>query len=387
MLGDETRKNIQAASFSKKKLGHYPDLIRALFEVKRAAALTNAAVGAIEEQYAVKIVSVINDTNHRLLSMSQYERDELFAVDVFSGGGSIGIHLNISEYLMLHSGIPLHVINTSQSTADVCHSAFRIALIRSWKGLAVVLDKVIEELTSKSIQFHHIETLGRTCLQDASVISVGNSLSATPAALERRKRQIERLIGSLHELALGGTVMGNGDGACAAYQEKIASNLAMVTDLPIRARENRFDAAQYSDDVGAIVSELSHVALIVMKLARDVRLLSSGPLGGFGELSLPKVHEGSSFYKNKNNPIVPETIMQCGFLVLGAHHATQCALLHAELQLNVFDNVVCINALDCMEWLTQSLTLFESHCLRGIEVNSERCRDLAQRTCATKFER
>lgn len=385
MLGSETQKNMQAASFSKKILGHYPEFVKALFLVKKAAALTNRETGAIEEAHAARLISVIDDINQRLLNMPHHERNECFAVDVFAGGGSIGIHLNISEYLMLASGVPLHIINKSQSTADVCHTAFRIAIIRSWKRLAVVLDKVVEELTSKSIQFHHVQTLGRTCLQDASSISVGNSLSATPAALERRKRQAEGLIGSLHELALGGTVMGNGNGACAFYQEKILHNLARVSDLPIIARKNRYEAAQYSDDVGAIVSELSHIALIMMKLARDVRLLSSGPQGGFGELSIPKVHEGSSFYKDKNNPIVPETVLQCGFLVLGAHHATQCALLHAELQLNIFDNAVCINALDCMEWLTQSLTLFESHCIRGIAVNSERCRDLAQRTTATKL--
>jgi aspartate ammonia-lyase len=377
MLGEETRKNLQATKFSGKLLGHYPELIHALLDVKYAAVLSNLDGRLLDAQSAQLIAGAITQIQAELKHMSAHEYERIFPVDVFGGGGSIGIHLNVSEYVSLRSNVSVLQINQSQSTADVCHTAFRVAIIKSWPLLAQAIDNVVSTLNDKAVHNQNIMTLGRTCLQDASVISMGKSLSAYPEALERRKEAIQSKVTPLKAINLGGTAIGTGDNAPKIYRDIVVKHLSTIADLPLYHRNNLYDAAQNSDDIGSLAQELGQLALVLMKIARDMRMLSSGPKGGFFEIALPKVHEGSSFYKDKNNPIVPETMLQCGFLVLGACQTVSCALQHAELQLNVFDNIAAISVLDCMRMLTNSIGLFESLCLRGVVVNPGRCHELS----------
>lgn len=387
MIGDETHKNVLATSFSGKRLAEYPVLIGALLDVKEAALIANRESGSIEAEDTLRVCQAIADIRKDLSIISGAERENIFPVDVFGGGGCIGIHLNVSEYISLRSGVPLALINRSQSTADVCHTAFRVAIIKSWPALAQKISKTILTMTSKATAYQEVFTLGRTCLQDAGIISMGHSLSAYPQALQRRMDAIGSNIGALHAVNLGATAMGTSENAAPSYREMVLKTLSQIAELKLVHRDNFFDAAQNSDDLGILIQELGQLALVLMKLARDLRMLSSGPRGGFGEISLPKVHEGSSFYKNKNNPIVPETMLQCGFLVLGACRTVESALEHAELQLNVFDNAAAISALDCMGWLTLVLGLFESFCLSGLQVSRERCQELSSLASPLKNER
>lgn len=383
----ETHKNVAATRFSRHVLGQYRDLIDALLEVKHAAAVSNRDGGWIDNSSSTSIIQAIIQIRSELNSMPAYERERIFCVDVFAGGGSIGIHLNLSEYLAIRSGIDIALINHSQSTADVCHTAFRIAIMRRWPALREAIRIAIDTLACKVKEFADVITLGRTCLQDASTLSLGQGLSAYPEAIKRRLDSIEENISRLKAINLGGTAIGTGENAPHNYRDVVVTHLSRITNLPLYRRENLYDAAQNSDDLGALSADLAQLALVLMKLARDLRMLSSGPRGGFFELCLPKVHEGSSFYKDKNNPIVPETMLQCGFLVLGAHQSVQCALQHAELQLNVFDNVAAINVLDCMDWLTTCLEKFTSYCLVGISANKQRCHELSHLASPLKNQR
>lgn len=378
MLGQETLKNLASVSFSGKKLAHYPRLLQALLDVKEAALITNQACGHIDQVEALPLSIAIKTLRTELIEMSLPKREECFPVDVLGGGGSIGIHLNLAEYLAIKAQVPLACINRSQSTADVCHTASRLAIMRTWPDLKEALQRLITTLQERAFEFLPVATLARTCLQDGSVISMGASLSAHPAALTRRLQALEHSIGRLSEINLGGTAVGTKEQASGCYLANIVGNLSVLTGINFKHRKNLYDAAQNSDDLGSVAQELGQIALVLMKTARDLRLLSSGPRGGFGELRLPKVQEGSSFYANKINPIIPETMLHCGFLVLGACHTAQCALQHAELQLNVFESAVTVSILDGMTWLTNSVEAFQRFGLAHLEVVSDRCQELSR---------
>ncbi len=153
--------------------------------------------------------------------------------------------------------------------------------------------------------------------------------------------------------------------------------LREVTGLELVARKNLYDAAQNIDDLGAVAAALAMLAEVLIKIAQDLRLLSSGPGGGFGEISLPAVQEGSSFFPGKINPVIPETMLQCCFQVLGHERAARLALERGELNLNVFEGAAATNLLDAIAILTRALRLFTSRCVVGITANEDRCRELA----------
>ncbi|HVM94830.1 MAG TPA: lyase family protein, partial [Candidatus Acidoferrales bacterium] len=196
--------------------------------------------------------------------------------------------------------------------------------------------------------------------------------------VDRRQRELERSVDALHGVSLGGTVIGTGDATAPGYVERVVSHLAAVTNLKMSARQSRPDAVQNSDDIAAVSTQLALLAQALIKIAQDLRLLASGPHGGFAEIILPHVQSGSSFFAAKSNPVIPETVMQAGFQVLGCDRAVQAANEHAELYLNVFDGLAAANVLDAINMLAIAVELFESKCVRELRANEERCRDLAR---------
>jgi len=270
----------------------------------------------------------------------------------------------------------LHV-NASQSTADVCHTAARIAILEKWIALHRVLGSCLRITQSSAREFHQVQTLARTCLQDASVGSLGEMFSGYAAALERRMTELDRAVAMLRKINLGATVIGDGSGAPAAYRRKIIDHLNHLTEHQLELRENLFDAAQNCDDLGAVAAQLGLLAEFLIKFAHDLRLLASGPEGGFGEIILPAVMEGSSFYPGKINPVIPETLLQCCFQVLGCERAARLALERGELNLNVFEGAAAINVMDAMEMMLRGVATFTSSCVAKIAPNEARCAELA----------
>jgi aspartate ammonia-lyase len=377
-IGPQTSKSVIHFSFSGRKLGDYPKYISSLLDVKEAAARANCSNGHISREEGENLAEVIRSFRSEIFGLNSSHLREIYPVDMLGGGGSIGVHMNISELISTRSGLPLSVINCSQSTADVCHTASRIAIIKSWQGLEEISLEIVQTLEDQAKAFQPIETLARTCLQDAVAVSLGESWSAYAAAIKRRLFSLQQRVEDLHQINLGGTVIGSGEGASIGYRGQIASILSQVTGFPLRLRNNLYDAAQNSDDLGIFSSELSQLALALMKLARDLRLLSSGPRGGMGEIRLPQLQEGSSFFSNKVNPVMPETLLQCCFQVLGADRAIQAALEHAELNLNVFEGAILVNILDSMQGITRCLQLFHLYGLQDIQVVSSRCEELSR---------
>lgn len=375
---NETEKSVQFLAFSDHCLSNYPILIDAILNVKSAAAAANFKGQRISAEVLEKIQGGLAELKQLLKPEFTEARRNTFPVDLLAGGGCFSIHINILEAASRVSGVSIADLNASQSTADVCYSAFRIAIFRQAQKLVAVLEPIGRTLSLQAHAWEDISTLSRTCLQDALPVSFGESWSAHATALKRRRDVIESDMQALLRMNMGGTVIGSGAGASATYRQCVVQELIGVTDLPLSSRDNFYDAAQSSDDLGSFHSSLTQLVQVLMKLARDLRLLSSGPRGGLGELTLPRIQEGSSFFAGKTNPILPETLLQCGFQVLGGEAAIQVAQAHSELNLNVFDGFIGTIVLDSLQSLIQCLPKFHQHCLSGVEVQRTRCEELSQ---------
>lgn len=364
-------------AFSGRTLGGEPELVRALLQVKKAAALANAAAGVLAEDVAAAIAQACD-------ALLAAPPREAFCVDVLAGGGGIAHNVNVNEVIAARASAPgrpvdpKRHVNASQSSADVCHTAFRLALLERWEGLSAALAGLGASLHERAQAFAPVMTLTRTCLRDALPGSLGDLVGGHAALIDRRRGAIARAVAELSRVNLGGTVVGSGDGAPPAYRERIVETLERVTGRTLTRCENLFDAAQNSDDLGALSASLAQLAVALLKLAQDLRLLSSGPETGFGELRLPHVMEGSSFFAGKRNPVVPESLMHCCLVVLGCDHAVQLACGRAELQLNVFEAVAVVGTLDAMAMLARAVERFDRSCVRGLEADVERCREHAR---------
>jgi aspartate ammonia-lyase len=383
LYGIHTVRSIHNLSFSGRTLGAYPAYVRALAIVKKAAARANRDARVLEP----RMLKAIEAACAEVIAGKHLDQ---FPVDVLGGGGGIAVNLNINEvianlaneFLGGSRGTyrpidPKRHVNASQSTADVCHTASRIAIIDRWTGLRRVLDTCRDAARAKARQFHSVRTIARTCLRDASAVSLGEIFGAHASAIERRVAEIDRTVMALRRINLGATAIGDGSGAPPLYRRAVLAHLNQFTSLKMSRRANLFDAAQNIDDIAAVAAQLAMLAEVLIKVAQDLRLLSSGPEGGFGEIELPAVQEGSSFFPGKINPVIPETLLQCCFQVLGCERAARIALERGELNLNVFEGAAAINVMDAIAMLERSVSTFTELCLRGITANEGRCRELA----------
>jgi aspartate ammonia-lyase len=268
-------------------------------------------------------------------------------------------------------------VNLSQSTSDVCHTAIRITIINEFQALHKVITALITELENKVQSLRDVTTIARTCLQDGMRVQIGDFFSGYVSMLKRRLSSLEDKVDQLHFINLGGTVIGSGIGAPPEYRAVILNKLSEVVEMPLGYRENLYDAAQNIDDLAAVSSEVRLLVTSLIKIAKDLRLLSSGPEAGFGEIQLPAVQAGSSFFPGKVNPVVPETLIQCCFQVLASDRVVQATLEHGELNLNVFEGAAGINILEALSMLTQAITTFHKNCIAGITANRERCEELS----------
>lgn len=383
LYGIQTARAVENLSFSGRVLGSLPDYVWALATVKRAAARANREAGGLD----ARLAEAIEAATLQLLDSSHLDA---FPVDVLGGGGSIGVNMNVNEVVANLANEQLggrrgdyapldprlHV-NLSQSTADVCHTALRLAILRAWPDLRRGLDASLVTLRAKAAELTSVPTLARTCLQDAMPTNLGILFGGYGDLLERRRDGLARCLGALNAVSLGGTVIGSGDGAAPDYRQRVVPILAEVSGLSLTLRGALPDAMQNSDDVASVSAQLALLAQALLKMAQDLRLLASGPRGGFGEIALPHVQAGSSFFATKSNPVVPETVIQCAFQVFGCDRAVQAAVEHAELYLNVFDGLAAANVLDQLHMLARVVQLFESKCLRSLRANEARCRQLA----------
>jgi aspartate ammonia-lyase len=373
LYGIQTIRTMNHMSFSGHPLSNYPEYIRAMAQVKKAAAKANHIAGIIPQEICEKI----GEASQQLIKGKWVDQ---FPIDVFHGGGSIGTNMNVNEVIARLAGDEVHPtdhVNASQSTADACHTAMRIALISMMEPFYEVLDQLIDALEKHNSTFASIRTIARTCWQDGLNVPLSSLFEGSASALKRRRKFLHSAVELIHHINLGGTVVGSGSGASEEYRKVIVSCLIETTGFPLNWRESLYDAAQYPDDLAQLSSEIHFISSILLKLAKDLRLLASGPDTGLNELKLPAVQAGSSFFPGKVNPVIAETMIQCSMLEAGNQSIIQSLLAMGEVHLNIWEGMMGILLMQNISMLTKAMSIFHDYCLIGIEANKEQCEQYA----------
>lgn len=357
-------------------LGSYPALVKALLQIKQAAAQTNRAIGALPEDKAQAILLAAE----KVLAANQ---PELFPIHSLHGGGGTSANMNVNEvlanlaeehlggqrgqYRLIH---PNDHVNLNQSTNDVYPTACHMAILAEWPTLRQALEGLVATLNAKAQEYVNVRRITRTCLQDAVDNTYGDFFTGQANFFVRSLHRIGQAVEALHAVNLGGTIVGRAEDVPDGYLHNIIPNLRAVTgNAAFQHAASLFDAAQNADDVVAVSAQLEVLARGLIKISQDLRLLNSGPEAGLAEIVLPAVQPGSSIMPGKVNPAIPEFVMQMAFIVMGNHTACASALNHGELDLNIWESVMVTAVLVSMELLADAATTLAEKCLAGLKVN------------------
>jgi len=355
------------------------EFIHALAEVKQACALANMRTNLLDPDIGQAIVSASKEVS----SGKYYDH---FIVDAFQGGAGTSTNMNMNEVLAnraiellggkkgeYHIVDPLNHVNLSQSTNDVYPTALKIAAIRLVIALSEAMAKLQGAFQEKESAFAGILKLGRTEMQDAVPITLGQEFGAFAEAVARDRWRLFKVEERLRQVNLGGTAIGTGLNAERNYIYAAIEELQTVTGLGIARAENMVDVTQNADAFVEVSGLVKAAAVNLAKIAGDLRLLSAGPRGGFAEISLPQLQVGSSIMPNKVNPVITEMVSQISFQVICCDQAVTLTTMSGQLELNAFLPLLTYNLLWSLKLLRNCVTLFRSHCIKGIEANTERC--------------
>ena len=365
------------------------DLITATILIKKAAAETNAALGRLEPEVARAITAAADEILGGAL------RDQ-FVVDIYQAGAGTSHNMNANEVLANRAGEilgepkgtyrrvhPNDHVNMGQSTNDVYPTATRLALLLGNAPLIAAVQALAGALAHKAGQFADVVKTGRTHLQDAVPITLGQEFSGFAECVSRGGRDVTTAAEQLLELNIGATAVGTGLNAGDDYRRLIVEHLARYTNLPLTPAANLFRVTQSMGDVLAYSSAMRRLAVETGKIASDFRLLSMGPRAGLSEIALPPVQPGSSIMPGKVNPSVAEMVNQVCFQVMGCDATIAIACEAGQLELNVMMPVIAWNALHASTILREALKVFRTRCIEGISADRSRARELLDRSTAT----
>jgi aspartate ammonia-lyase len=374
--GIQTLRAVENFSISGRTIADIEGFVPAIILIKQAAAKANAQTGALDPVIAQAISAAAAE------QLAEVSRN-IYPVDIYHGGGGTAANMNVNEVLAnraseILSGVkgpaPVHPnthVNMSQSTNDVIPSAMKMAIGNELASLREALRLLVEALRQKERVFSRTVKLARTCLQDALPITFGQQFSGYRSALERQSRDLELLEDMCLALPLGATAVGTAFGASARYRALVFDDLRAGTGKNYHVEENLFDALQNADHWIRVSGSLKAIAITLSKLSSDLRLMSSGPRAGFGEIRLPTVQPGSSIMPGKVNPVIPEMMMQVAFRVIG-NDATVTRAAEGELDLNVWESIILEAVSEGIRLMRRAIPLFVSNCVDGIEVNADR---------------
>ena len=365
-----------------------PELITATVLIKKAAAEANTSLGRLDPDVADAIIRAADEVLRGAL------RDQ-FVVDVYQAGAGTSHNMNTNEVLANRAaeilGAPLgdyervhpndHV-NMGQSTNDVFPTATRLAILFVLGDVLASARELAGGLAAKNREFAGVLKTGRTHLQDAVPITLGQEFAGYAANVAHAADELERTAAQLHELNLGSTAVGTGINAGDDYTMAAIANLSRYTGFPLKPAVNRFRVTQSMGDVLAYSGALRRLAVEVNKVASDLRLLSVGPRAGIAEIRLPAVQPGSSIMPGKVNPSVPEMVNQVGYQVIGCDAAITAASDAGQLELNVMMPVIAWNALHASRILERAMHVLQVRCVAGIQADRERARELLDRSSA-----
>lgn len=379
-FGAQTARAMGNFQISGIPIGHYPVFIKALALVKKAAAIANHEIGDLSAEKLSAIGKACDD-------IAEGQLLDQFALDVFQGGAGTSTNMNINEVVanraLEHIGFgrsrfdvihPNDDVNLSQSTNDVYPTAIRVALLLSYRELCEAVEVLAASFEKKANEFGSVLKLGRTQLQDAVPMTLGQEFKAFAVTLREDIVRLEDGGKLLQEINLGGTAIGTGITADPRYAELAIAALAKLSELPLRPASDFIEACW---DTGAFVlfsGTLKRLAVKLSKISNDLRLLSSGPRGGIGEIHLPPMQPGSSIMPGKVNPVIPEVVNQVAFQVIGNDLVVTMAAEAGQLQLNAFEPVIVFNILQSIDLMKNAVTTLARKCVDGIEANEDRCR-------------
>jgi aspartate ammonia-lyase len=352
-------------------------LIRAYVQIKRAAATVNRQLGALDAKRSAAIIAACDTLLADSAAASQQ-----FPVDVFQAGAGTSLNMNCNEVVaslagsLLRGGARVHPndhVNMSQSTNDTFPSAMRLAMLAELERLDAALVTLEEALAAKGDEFADVIKAGRTHLQDAVPVTLGQEFAAWSAAIARARRLAGAAGRELLELGIGGTATGSGLNAPRGYAAAMVKELRRLTGQPLRRAANLHEAMQSQAPVAAVSSSLRNLALELGRIANDLRLLASGPRAGLGEVRLPAVQPGSSIMPGKVNPSLLECLNQICFHVIGADTAVALAVQAGQLELNVMMPLMAWEVLFSIDILANFVPVVAARCVRGIEADRARC--------------
>jgi len=357
----------------------HSEFTRSMVYVKRAAAKVNNELGCLDNE---KCEAIINAADRIIEGKFQ----DQFVVDVYQAGAGTSYNMNVNEvianiaieslggekgdYSVIH---PNDHVNFGQSTNDVFPTAMRISALFLLAELFPVLDELVNALNEKAEEFDNVIKSGRTHLQDAVPIRLGQEFSGYAEAVSKSVKRIEKASDALKELGVGGTAVGTGLNTHPDYKVNIIKELQKITNLDVRGATNYFEAMQSNAPITEVSGALKVLATELIRIANDLRLLSSGPKTGLAEIALPAVQPGSSIMPGKTNPVMAEMLNMVCFSIIGNDLTITMASQAGQLELNVMMPVMQYKLLDSISILTNALKAFTDKCIKGIKANEDRC--------------
>ena len=382
--GIQTLRALENFNMTGIPIAHYPRLIKSLAYIKKTAAITNMELGLLSPHLAQGIVHACD-----MLISGQYHAE--FMVDVIQGGAGTSTNMNANEvianvaleqmgyekgrYDILH---PLNHVNLSQSTNDVYPTALRLTLSQKMDGLLHEMEGLRQAFAAKSHEFADVIKMGRTQLQDAVPMSLGQEFGAWAVMVGEDIARVREAQSLIHEINMGATAIGTGLNTHPDYARLVTIRLAEISSVPVIESHNLVEATQ---DTGAYVQlsgVLKRVAVKLSKICNDLRLLSSGPRAGLHEINLPAMAPGSTIMPGKVNPIIPEVVNQVAFEVIGNDLTITMAAEAGQLELNAMEPVIAYNLFTSLDLLGRACRTLTERCVMGITANREICRRMVE---------
>lgn len=378
--GVQTQRAVENFQISGVLLSGFPQFIKGLAYVKWAAAETNFTLGLLDEN----IKNAIVEASKEVID-GKFDHD--FPLDMIQGGAGTSTNMNINEVIANRANemmgyskgsyevvTPNDHVNLSQSTNDAYPTAIKIAAIATNQQLVTVLQQLIQSLRAKAESFRNVIKMGRTQLQDAVPMTLGQEFEAFAVSLEDDIERLNQSALLLLDINMGATAIGTGLNAAPGYATLCAENLSIITGYKFKTARNLIEA---TPDTGAYVtysSALKRMAVKISKICNDLRLLSSGPRCGFNEINLPAMQPGSSIMPGKVNPVIPEVMNQICFKVIGNDLTVTLAAEAGQLQLNVMEPVMIFSILESMMLLSNGMQTLATKCVDGITANEAHCK-------------
>lgn len=373
-----------AENFHITGLTMHPEIINSLAYIKKAAAITNCEVGLLDKKITSAIVKACDEILEGKLHGD-------FIIDPIQGGAGTSMNMNANEVIAnraieLLGGNkgdysivnPNDHVNYGQSTNDVIPTAGKMTALRLLKNLKKELFRLYDALVVKADEFDHIIKMGRTQMQDAVPIRLGQEFRAYSVAIRRDITRMDKAMDEMRSLNMGGTAVGTGLNADETYVKRIVPNLSDVCGMDFVQAYDLIDATQNLDSFVSVSGAVKACAVTLSKIANDLRLMSSGPRAGFNEINLPAKQNGSSIMPGKVNPVIPEVVNQVAFNIIGNDVTITMAAEGGQLELNAFEPIIFYCTFQSIDTLAYAVRTFIDNCVSGITANETRCRYLVE---------